>query len=206
MGFYDDHILPRLVDVACGSKELAVERKKCLAAVSGTVLEVGFGTGHNLPHYGPGVKKVVGVDPSGHSAKIAKRRIDRAPFPVELLQLRGEQIAAPDESFDSVVSTLTLCTIADPGAALLQVHRVLKREGRFFFLEHGRSDEANVRRWQDRLNPLQNWICGGCNLNRDIERLIADAGFTFDTLDKYYGNMGPKPFAYLYRGVARRAS
>jgi ubiquinone/menaquinone biosynthesis C-methylase UbiE len=204
MGFYDDNILPRLIDVATGRKDFAVERERCLAEVKGRVLEVGFGTGHNLPHYPRDVKKVVGVDPSAKSAQIAKRRIEKAPFPVELITLPGERIAAPDDSFDSVVCTLSLCTIPDPHAALVQMRRVLTPEGRFFFLEHGLSDEPKVQRWQNRMNRLQNLIFGGCNVNRPIDRLIADAGFVIDRLDRYYA-AGPKALSYLYRGTAHRA-
>jgi ubiquinone/menaquinone biosynthesis C-methylase UbiE len=202
MGIYAQYVLPRLIDVAAGTKDIAVEREKCLAEVKGNVLEVGFGTGHNLPFYPQQVKKVVGVDPSGTSARLAKQRIERASFPVELLEVPGEQIAAPDASFDSVVCTLSLCTISDPTAALAQMRRVLKPDGRLFFLEHGQSNDPEVRRWQDRLNPLQNLVFGGCNLNRPIDRLIADAGFAFDRLDRYYAK-GPRPLSYLYRGMAR---
>jgi ubiquinone/menaquinone biosynthesis C-methylase UbiE len=205
MSFYENCILPRLVDVAVGTKDIAVEREKCLAGASGNVLEVGFGTGHNLPFYPRAVKKVVGVDPSGASAKLARKRIANASFPVELLELAGERIAAADASFDSVVSTLSLCTIADPAAALVQMRRVLKPGGRFFFLEHGQSNEREVQRWQDRLNGLQRRLFGGCNINRPIDRLITDAGFEIDKLDRFYGK-GPKVFACLYRGTARRPS
>src|SRR5260221_11036855 len=120
MGFYDNFVLPRLVNFACGSKETAADRASCLAEVRGNVLEVGFGSGHNLPHYPTDVRKVVGVDPCGTSAPLARERIARAPFPVELLALAGENIDAPDASFDSVVSTFSLCTIGDPIAALRQ--------------------------------------------------------------------------------------
>jgi ubiquinone/menaquinone biosynthesis C-methylase UbiE len=202
MGVYDDWVLPRLLNVGMGTRLVAEERQKALAEVAGSVLEVGFGSGHNLPYYPAGVRKVVGVDPSGESAKLARKRIARAPFPVELLPLRGEEIPAEDGSFDAVVSTFTLCTIPDVGTALRQMRRVLKPGGRLFFVEHGRSDEARVQRWQDRLNGVQRYLFGGCNLNRAMDQLIADAGFELERLERYYAT-GPKPVSYLYRGIAR---
>jgi len=202
VGVYDDWVLPRLLDLAMGTRAVAEERAKALATVKGRVLEVGFGTGHNLPHYPAGVERVVGIDPSGESAKLARKRIARAPFPVEFLPLAGEAIAAPDGSFDSVVSTFTLCTIADPLAALKQMRRVLAPGGRFFFVEHGRSDEPRVQRWQDRLNGAQRWLFGGCNLNRPMDQLVTGAGFEIESLERYYAE-GPKPWGYLYRGIAR---
>jgi ubiquinone/menaquinone biosynthesis C-methylase UbiE len=202
MGVYDDWVLPRLLDLAMGTRAVSEERARALAGVRGRVLEVGFGSGRNLPHYPVGVERVVGIDPSGESARLARKRIARAPFPVELLPLTGERIPAPDGSFDAVVSTFTLCTIADPLAALRQMRRVLAPEGRFFFVEHGRSDDPKVRRWQDRLNGAQRFLVGGCNLNRPMDQLITEAGFELERLERYYA-VGPKPMAYLYRGVAR---
>jgi ubiquinone/menaquinone biosynthesis C-methylase UbiE len=204
MGFYERWVLPRVLDLMMGGRLFQEQRALALAGVSGRVLEVGFGSGHNLPFYPAGVEVVVGVDPSGEAGRLARKRIARAPFPVELLPLPGEQIPAPDGSFDSVVCTFSLCTIPDPGAALRQMRRVLKPEGRFFFIEHGRSPDPKVQRWQHRLNGLQNRFAGGCNLNRDMQALIDSAGFRFDQLDRYYVP-GPRFACYLYRGVARPA-
>jgi ubiquinone/menaquinone biosynthesis C-methylase UbiE len=202
MGFYDKRILPRLLNVMMGNKVVTEERKKCLVGVRGEVLEVGFGAGHNLPWYPSGVQRVVAVDPSRESAKLASKRIAEARFPVEYLAQGGEDISAPEHSFDSVVSTFTLCTIPDPAAALKHMRRVLKPGGKLFLVEHGLSKEPKVQRWQARLNGIQNAMCGGCNMNRDIRRLVEDAGFTFDQVDQYYMEGQPKLFAFMTRGIA----
>jgi ubiquinone/menaquinone biosynthesis C-methylase UbiE len=206
MGFYNDWALPRILNLMMDMKFVREERKKCLAGVTGKVLEVGFGSGHNLPFYPAAVQRVIAVDPSTQGAKLARKRIAAAAFPVEYVPLMGEHIDAPDASFDSIVSTYSLCTIPDPAAALAQMRRVLKPDGRFFFVEHGRSVEPKVQRWQDRMNGLQKTLWGGCNMNRDIERLVRQAGFSFDQIDKYYVPGQPKPVAYMTRGVARHAS
>jgi ubiquinone/menaquinone biosynthesis C-methylase UbiE len=205
MGFYNDWALPRILNLMMDMKVTREERKKCLAHVTGNVLEVGFGSGHNLPFYPSTVQRVVAIDPSTHSARLARKRIAAAPFPVEYVPLMGEHIDAPDASFDSIVSTYTLCTIPDPVAALAQMRRVLKPEGRFFFVEHGRSAEPKVQRWQDRLNGFQRTMCGGCNMNRDIAHLVRTAGFSFDQIDQYYVPGPPKAVGYMTRGIARRA-
>jgi ubiquinone/menaquinone biosynthesis C-methylase UbiE len=203
MGFYDKWVLPRLLNLMMGNKFATEERKKCLAGVSGSVLEVGFGAGHNLPWYPAGVRRVVAVDPSRESAKLARKRIAEARFPVEYLPIGGEEISAPDHSFDSVVSTFTLCTIPDPVAALEQMRRVLKPGGKLFLAEHGLSSDPKIQRWQHRLNGIQNFICGGCNMNRDIRGLVAEAGFEFDQVDQYYMDGAPKFGGFLTRGIAR---
>jgi len=203
MGFYDDWVLPRVLNTMMGMPYIEAERHKALAGVHGDVLEVGFGSGHNLPCYPAAVQRVVAVDPSEASAKLAQKRIEAAPFAVEYRALEGERIDAPDGSFDSVVSTFTLCTIPEPAVALAQMRRVLKPGGRLFFVEHGRSPEPGVQRWQDRLNRVQQFAFGGCNINRDMERIVRDAGFSFDELDKYYLAGQPKIFAFMTRGVAR---
>jgi ubiquinone/menaquinone biosynthesis C-methylase UbiE len=206
MGFYDNWVVPRILNVAMGMGFVTDERKKALAGVTGAVLEVGFGSGHNLPWYPDTVRSVVAVDPSTEAAKLARKRIAAARFPVEYIALEGERIAAADASFDSVVSTFTLCSIPDPIAALEQMRRVLKPDGKLFLVEHGRSAEPNIQRWQDRMNGFQRTICGGCNMNRDIERLVREAGFAFEQIDKYYVKGQPKLTAFLTRGVARRAT
>jgi ubiquinone/menaquinone biosynthesis C-methylase UbiE len=203
VGIYATHVLPRILDLAMGTKPATAERARFLADVSGRVLEVGFGSGRNLPHYPRAVTSVVAIDPSTGGASLARGRIARAPFPVEFIPIAGEEIAAPDESFDSVVSTFTLCSIGDPAGALRQMSRVLKPGGRFFFVEHGRSDDPDVRRWQDRLNGVQNF-CFGCNLNRPIDELIAGAGFVIESLDKHYAPGVPRFGAYVFGGCAVR--
>lgn len=203
MGIYTDWVLPRIVNTALNTKVVAEQREAVLRHVTGTVLELGFGTGLNLPFYPSGVDRLVAVDPSSASARLARERIEAAPFPVELRSVSGEHLDAPDASFDSVVSTFTLCTIPDPVAALEQVRRVLRPGGAFHFIEHGLADDSRVQRWQARLNPLNNALLGGCTLTRDIERLVRDAGFTFERLDKFYMEGDPKFIGWMTRGVAR---
>jgi ubiquinone/menaquinone biosynthesis C-methylase UbiE len=203
MSFYDDQIVPRILNLAMGMRFIQDERRKCLTGVHGRVLEVGFGSGHNLPFYPGGTEKVIAIDPSEVSARLAKKRMEQAAFPVEYLSLKGEDIAAPDASFDSAVSTFTLCSIPDASQAIKQIYRVLKPGAEFHFVEHGRSPDASVQQWQDRLNGIQQFICGGCNLNRDIETLIRSSGLEILSLDKSYAD-GPKFSSYFYRGIARR--
>jgi ubiquinone/menaquinone biosynthesis C-methylase UbiE len=176
-----------------------------LKSITGTVLEVGFGTGLNLPHYPREVTKVVGVDPSETFARLARKRIAVSPFPVELIGLSAEKLPLPDASVESIVSTFTLCTIPDVAGALLEMRRVLLPGGRFYFVEHGRADDSRVERWQRRLNSIQQAVFGGCYLNRHISALIEEAGFEIERLDKGYLRGAPKFGGFLYRGVARRS-
>jgi len=203
--FYERRVLPHIINLAMDTKVLKEERTRCLQDVKGVVLEIGFGTGLNLPHYPPAVTKVVGLDPFETSAGLAKKRIAASPFRVETIGLSAEKLPIPDGSFETIVSTFTLCTIPDVSGALLEVQRALAPGGRFYFVEHGLSEEPAVERWQHRLNPINRKVLGGCNLNRPIVSLIEQAGFEIERLEKSYMKDAPKFAGFLYRGVARSA-
>ena len=205
MGFYREHVLPRVVDKVMSTKETRRIRERICADLTGDVVEIGFGSGHNVPYYGPGVTGVWAVEPSLLAQRIAGKRVDPSPVPVTYAGLDGQRLDLPDDRFDTALSTWTLCTIPDAVAALRELRRVLKPGGRLIFVEHGRSPDAGVRRWQDRLNPIQQRIGGGCNLNRRIDELIRSSGLEIERLDNFYAAGEPKPFGYLYEGVARAA-
>ncbi len=201
MGFYGDQILPRVINYFMARCDFAAHRKECLKGVSGEVLEIGFGSGLNLPHYPPEVRKLYALDPATLGRRLAEERIAASPFPVEFVGLYGEAIPLNDATVDAAVSTWTLCTIPDPVKALCEIRRVLKPGGRFHFVEHGRLPEEKVARWQDRLTPFQRWVGGGCHLNRKIDALVLEAGFEMERLENVYMK-GPKIGTYLYKGVA----
>ncbi len=204
MGFYDRYILPKVIDMACGAKPIARQRQKVVPRARGRVLEIGIGSGLNLPYYDPAkVDHVIGLDPAAEMLRYAKRRSAALPFTVEYLPVKGEAIPLEANSVDTVLITYTLCTIPDPVAALEGMRRVLKPAGRLIFCEHGKAPDAAVRRWQDRLIPLWGWIGGGCNLNRDIPALIEAAGFAIDDLDTQYLPGTPRFAGFNYWGSAR---
>ena len=168
-------------------------------------MEIGFGSGLNVGHYPPEVTRVVAVEPSSVSMQLARPRLATSTAKVELGGLDGQRLDLPSDQFDAVLSTWTLCTIPDLAAALAEVRRVLKPGGEFHFVEHGHAPDANVVRWQERLEPLNMKIAGGCHLTRTISDDIARSGFVFDQLDHYYTKGVPKPWGYTYEGRARKA-
>ncbi|WP_339516523.1 class I SAM-dependent methyltransferase [Pseudomonas sp. RL_15y_Pfl2_60] len=202
MNLYDRFVLPRLIDLACGMGEVMKARSKIVPQAHGRVLEIGIGSGLNLEFYDPEkVSAVIGVDPSADMQKLARERAAKTPIPVEMIALELGQIKAADASFDSIVCTFTLCTITDTAAALKEMRRVLKPQGRLLFCEHGLAPDANVVRWQNRLTPIWKPLAGGCHLNRDIPALLNAGGFKIGELDKRY-LQGPKAMTYVYSGWA----
>jgi ubiquinone/menaquinone biosynthesis C-methylase UbiE len=204
MGFYHRWLFPRLCHLSLGNEHFAALRRQTLAAARGRVLEVGVGTGLNLVCYPAAVERVVGIDPNPGMLALAARQAARAPHPVELAPGSAESLAFPDGSFDTVVSTLTLCSVESPAAALAEIHRVLAPDGRFLFLEHGLADRPRVARWQRRLTPLQRRVGDGCHLDRDVRALVAASPLALAELAAGFDPKMPKLAGYLYRGEAAR--
>jgi ubiquinone/menaquinone biosynthesis C-methylase UbiE len=201
MGFYQDQIVPLLTNLSMRNKHLAAYRDRVVSAATGRVLEVGIGSGLNLPRYSPHVQQVIGLEPSPKLLNMA-RHVGRQSFPVDLIEGSAEEIPLENASVDTVVTTWTLCTIPDASRALTEMRRVLKPGGRLMFVEHGRAPDPNVVYWQDRLTPIWKRLGGGCHLNRAIESLIQSSGFRFERLDTSYMH-GPKPMTFMYEGSAR---
>jgi ubiquinone/menaquinone biosynthesis C-methylase UbiE len=203
MGVYARHILPRIIDVTMRAPVAKRLRGAVVPGAAGEVLEVGIGSGLNLPFYGPDVLGLVGVDPSDTLLAMTRRRTAAVAFPVETVTGSAEAMALDAGRFDCVVMTWSLCSIADPRRALAEMRRVLKPSGRLLFVEHGRAPEPAVARWQDRLTPLWRRCAGGCHINRPIDRLVSEAGFALDELQTAYAD-GPRVFSYMFQGTARR--
>lgn len=204
MGLYSKYIFPTLLEIALNRKEVRPLRSELLLQAHGNVLEIGFGTGLNLPHYPLNIERLTVVEPNEGMRGRALKRIKKSGLTIEPHVLRGECLPFSDESFDTVVSTFTLCSIADEMSALREVFRVLKSRGKFLFLEHGLADQNAVQVWQRRLTPLNRCIADGCHLDRNIENLIADSGFKIAQLKKYYFEKSPKIFGYFYQGVGEK--
>ncbi|PYT78836.1 MAG: SAM-dependent methyltransferase [Acidobacteria bacterium] len=202
MGIYAKYVLPRFIDLAMRNKDTARLRAGWVPHARGDVLEVGIGSGLNLPFYSAEVHRVYGVDPSPELQKMARKRMAKQAINVEfLLQSAEDDLPLSDKSIDTVVMTWTLCSIRDPVKALRQIKRVLKPNGRLIFIEHGRAPDSRVAAWQDRLNPVWKHIGGGCNLNRKTDELLVSAGFRIDELRTAY-LPGPRPMTYTYQGFA----
>lgn len=201
MGWYEDQALPRIIDKMLGMKAYDELRARVAAGLSGEVLEIGFGSGRNVPHYPQQVTRVRAVDPAALGQRLAAQRLVESSIPVEFIGLDGADLPLEDDSVDHVLTTWTLCTIPDVKGALRECRRVLRPGGAIHFIEHGRAPDAGVARWQDRLNPIQKKVAGGCHLNRPIAQLIDGAGFETEKLDRYYFGP-PKPYTALYEGVA----
>jgi ubiquinone/menaquinone biosynthesis C-methylase UbiE len=200
--WYERHVLPWLVDLACSVGPVRRQRRKIVPLARGRVLEIGIGTGLNLEHYDKSrVEKIVGLDPGLEMHPQARRRSRRAGLEVELMGLSAERIPYDNASFDTVLVTYSLCTIADPAAALKEMRRVLKPGGRLIFCEHGLAPDASVRRWQGRLTPVWSRLAGGCHLDRDIPRLLQEAGFRSDDMRRMY-LPGPRVLTFNYCGTA----
>jgi ubiquinone/menaquinone biosynthesis C-methylase UbiE len=203
MGWYEERVLPRVVDVALRGKQFDRVRARVAGGLDGEVLEIGFGSGRNVPHYPASVRRVRAVDPATLGRDLAAERVAASAVPVEYVGLDGEVLPLDDSSVDHVLTTWTLCTIPAVDRALEEVRRVLRPGGTLRFVEHGRSPDTGIARWQDRLTPIQRRVFGGCHLNRPIDRMLTDAGLTITQLDTYY-LPGPKPFGYLYEGAAAK--
>lgn len=202
MGFYTNKILPNLLNSAMTDKSLERLRPQTLVKARGETLEIGFGGGLNLPFYPPGVVSLTAVDVNPGMEKLARKVVADSPLKVDLHLLNGEELPFEDRSFDSVVSTWTLCSIERLDKALGEIRRVLRPDGRFIFIEHGLSPDTKVQKWQHRLNPLQKKLAGNCHLNRPIRTLIENQGFKISELNEFYLENTPKFVGYFYQGCA----
>lgn len=201
MGLYSNLIIPYCIDFAMSGPPLEEYRQQLLAGVSGEILEIGFGTGLNLSHYPDRVSKITTIDSNAGMQKVARSRISNSNIVVDHRVLNGESLPMADASFDSIVCTWTLCSIKDADKAIAEVYRLLKPGGKFFFIEHGLSQEPKVQVWQNRLTPIQKIIADGCHLNRNIKHLV-EQQFSNVTVEQFYAPNLPKVISYMYQGIA----
>jgi ubiquinone/menaquinone biosynthesis C-methylase UbiE len=204
VGFFTHVVFPRLCDLLLNRPLVAQRRRELLAHASGDALEIGFGTGLNLPYYPEGVRKLTTVDPNSGMHLLARKRIKESKIPVDQRVLSGERLPFEDDTFDCVVSTFTLCSIVGVGEALGELHRVLKPGARFLFLEHGLSPEPSVQKWQHRLNWLEMRLANGCRLDRDIRSLVTAHPFSLEQIDQFYMGGLPRTHGFMTCGIATK--
>ena len=205
MGFYNKYILPKFLNCACGSKPINFQREKIVPLAEGIVLDIGIGSGLNIPFYNKSkIDYLYGLDPSDELLKIAKTIAKKNEFEINFLQCGAEAIPLPDNSIDTVLITYTMCTIPDVELSNEEIMRVLKPKGQLLFCEHGLAPDTNVIKWQRRINPIWNKIAGGCNLNRDIPKLITSSGFKILNMEEMYLPSTPKFAGYNYWGIAKK--
>jgi len=202
VGIYADRVFPRILNALMDNKETRRIRARLCAPLSGDIVEIGFGTGHNLPFLPEAVTSLRAIDPMGRGRELAAARLEASTVPVAFVGLDGQRLPLEDSSADAVLCTWTLCSIPDAEAAVREVRRVLRPGARFHFVEHGRSPDDGVRRWQDRLDGLQGRVAGGCSLNRDMPALIEAGGLTIEHLATYYSKGEPKTHGWTYEGTA----
>lgn len=203
MSWYEEKVLPRLINLACGSRPTRKQREKIVPRATGDVLEIGFGSGLNLPFYDRGkVRHIWGLEPSEGMRRLSRGPIGKSELDVELIDLPGEEIPLDDDCVDTVLVTYTLCTIPEVAMALQGMRRVLKPRGRVLYCEHGKAPDTNVQKWQERLNPAWKKISGGCSLRRDVPAILQEAGFHIEEDNRMY-IPGLRPLSYNYWGAAR---
>ena len=205
MSFYNKYILPKILNCACASKPINYQRDKIVPLAEGVVLDIGIGSGLNIPFYNKTkIKQLYGLDPSKELLDIAKSVAKKENLEIEFLECGAESIPLPDKSIDTVLITYTMCTIPDVALSNSEIIRVLKDDGKLLFCEHGLAPDKNIAKWQKRINPLWSKIAGGCNLNRDIPNLISSSGFKISNMEEMYLPSTPKFAGYNYWGVAKK--
>ena len=205
MNLYNKYILPKFLNCACGSKPINYQRQKVVPLAKGKVLDIGIGSGLNIPFYNSDkIDQVIGIDPSHELIELAKELANDSKASIDFVIGSAESIPYPDNFFDTVLVTYTMCTIPNVAMANKEMWRVLKDDGRLIFCEHGLAPDKKISKWQNRIDPFWGKIAGGCHLNRDIQKLITDAGFSFESLDKMYIPSTPKFAGYNYWGVGKK--